>query len=102
LTDQLPTIDEIDTVLASIDALIGISAALPQNRAEFLKFEEADSSRYDELWDEIDNSLASFRAAGFWIRNPNKHKCLKHMRGFLKQSPGKIAEQGQVPRENLR
>lgn len=44
----MPTGEEVDSILRSIDALIGVSAALSQSRKEFLNFEQEDSLRYDD------------------------------------------------------
>lgn len=100
MSEQLPTVETVSSIIMNIDALIGVSTAgLTRSRQEFFAFEGMDALRYEELWQDINRSLASFRTAGFYFANPNRHQRLNAMRGFLCQSDGTIGEIRRIPRQ---
>jgi nucleoside 2-deoxyribosyltransferase len=100
MTDQLANVENVSSIITNIEGLIGLSAAgLPRSKQEFSVFEPADGVRYEELWLDIDHSLASLRAAGFYFANPNPHQRLSAMRGFLSQSDRSIGMIRRIPGE---
>lgn len=71
-------------MLDNIEELIGIVAALPESRSEFLSFSSDEQDRYFTLWNELSTSFALVNTAGFPISNPNPHQTLERFRGALR------------------
>jgi hypothetical protein len=84
MSQSLPTPERVSTMLANIEELIGIGAALPESRASYLTFPQEDRDRYLELWDELSSSFRLINEAGFPVRNPNPHQTLARLRGSLR------------------
>lgn len=76
MSGSLPSTTDVETLLATIDALIGLGAAFPQTRSR-IESSTRDESRYEQLWHEADEGFANLQRAGFPIINPNLHQSLK-------------------------
>jgi hypothetical protein len=84
MSDSLPTAREISAMLDQIEEIIGILAALPGNRSDFLAFSYDDRDRYETLWNELSGGFSIINRAGLPIRNPNPHQTLGRFRGALR------------------
>jgi hypothetical protein len=74
----MPTVAEIEALIAEIHALIGLSAAFPQNRWQLTPAQDYED-RYRELWGRIEAGLAALRQSGFPLTHPNAHHSLRGM-----------------------
>jgi hypothetical protein len=74
----MPTVAEIEALIAEIHALIGLSAAFPQSRWQLTPTQDYEN-RYRELWGHIEEGLAALRQAGFPLSHPNAHHSLRAM-----------------------
>jgi hypothetical protein len=79
MSERLPTAESLDSLLAKIDALIGLSSGFPQRRSEIRIEDPRDRYRYEELWKQVDEEIGAIRASGFLISNPNLHHSLASM-----------------------
>jgi hypothetical protein len=84
MSQSFPTASQVSTMLDNIEELIGIVAALPESRAEFLAFSTDEQHRYSTLWNELSTSFTLVNGAGFPVRNPNPHQTLERFRGVLR------------------
>src|SRR2546421_1714101 len=75
----LPNRIVVETILAEIDALIGLSASFPQTRSRIEIEDTRDEERYEELWRDVNQRLVSLRESGFPFANPNLHQSLRSM-----------------------
>jgi hypothetical protein len=98
MSERLPSSGSIDSLLAKIEALIGLGANFPANRGE-IKADPGDADYYQTLWTEVDTELANLRNAGFLIVNPNLHKSLTAMWAWCIGLDGPLGKLRVKPRE---
>lgn len=98
MTPVLPNSTDVESLLAKIDALIGLSAAFPQSRSR-VEAPVQDEWRYEELWNEANQDFANLKQAGFPIVNPNLHRSLKSIWAWCLTFEGAWDDLRKKPRE---
>ncbi len=98
MPESLPSPDSINSTLAKIEALIGLSAKFPASRFA-IKVNPPDGERYERIWAEVDAELTKIRNAGFPIANPNLHSDLGSIWAWCVSFGDKFGELRTKPRD---
>jgi hypothetical protein len=99
MPESLPSGASIDSLLARIEALIGLSAKFPASRFSIKVEDPRDRDRYEKLWVEVDAELTNVRNAGFPIDNPNLHADLESMWAWCVSFGDRFASLRTKPRD---
>jgi hypothetical protein len=74
--ERLPTPDEIGHIIAGINAVIGLGASFPMERAQIRATPE-EEAQYLRLKGEVTGRLSRLANAGIYIPDPNRHESLR-------------------------
>lgn len=72
---ELPPREEIEQLLAAIDAIIGLGGSFPASRFSLTPSAE-ETARYAELWYRVEAGLQALRDRGFPFFHRNQHQTL--------------------------
>lgn len=98
MSSALPNSSDVESLLAKIAVLIGLSAAFPPTRSR-VEVPDQDELRYEELWNEVNEDFENLQQAGFPLTNPNLHKSLKSIWHWALTLPGPWADRRSKCRE---
>lgn len=93
----LPSEIAVRVAMRNIEELIGLSSSFPQSRYSLQPSPEHEY-RYHALWETIDSFLFGLRRNGIPFGNPNPHRGLAQMWGWIWSQGGGAGERIERPR----
>lgn len=94
---SLPTRNEVFEATVKIEGLIGLSASFPQSRFDLIPTDR-DEHTYGDYYEFVDSFLARLRSSGIPLGNPNPHRTLRSMWGWIWSEGGSASQRIERPR----